>query len=332
MSDKKPLPLSPELAINLYENLIEARKLYLHPALSKAIREVGVKTIDTELYRLVPLQALDRMAELGLRGELAFPTPSIIEHTPSLLGYYRMLLGQSKKEFRRKGYGTWINVEENEKLSKQNENELEEYCANLAQNLATLILAMGEFNQRDLSDLALLTLGSTFQGARNDAIGSQAEKQIFELLLKLVKPWIIYAEWPVIRFAIPTRDGSIFEIINKSDPDISLRAGSGAHSGPLLAIEVKGGGDASNAHNRAGEAEKSHIKAASAGYNHRWTLIQIPAGQRDRISNETPSSTRFFEFNEIIFQSGDDWIEFQKEFFKLTHNPHQIKQSALPDP
>jgi hypothetical protein len=36
MSDKKPLPLSPELAISLYENLIEARKLYLHPALSGA--------------------------------------------------------------------------------------------------------------------------------------------------------------------------------------------------------------------------------------------------------------------------------------------------------
>lgn len=180
---------------------------------------------------------------------------------------------------------------------------------------------MGEFKDRDLSDLALLTLGSTLQGARNDAIGSHAEKQIFELLQNLVKPWTTYAEWPVIRCEMP--NGSTFEIINKSDPDISLRTGSGTHSTPLLAIEVKGGGDASNAHNRAGEAEKSHIKAANAGYNHRWTLIQIPPGQKNRILDETPSSTRIFEFNEIISQEGNDWNEFQKAFYRLTHNPHR---------
>lgn len=321
--DKKPLPLSPELAISLYENLIEARKLYLHPALSKAVKETGVKTIDEELYRLAPLQALDHLAEMGLRGELAFPVPAIIKRAPSLLGYYRMLLGQSKKEFRRKGYGTWVNAEENGKLSKQNEIELEEYCSYLIQHLATLIFAMGQFNQKDLSDLALLTLGSTFQGARNDAIGTLAEKQIFELLYHLVKPWATYFEWPVIRLSIP--HGPTFEIINKSDPDISLRVGSGAASIPLLAIEVKGGGDASNAHNRAGEAEKSHIKAATAGYIHRWTLIQIPPGQKNRILDETPSSTRVFEFNEIIVQEGNEWQEFCKEFLKLLHTLHQAR-------
>lgn len=97
MSVKIPLPLSAELAIKLYEDLIEARRLYLHPALSKAIKEVGTKTLDEELHRLVPSQALDHVSELGLRGELAFPVPSLIKHSPALLGYYRMLLGQSKK-------------------------------------------------------------------------------------------------------------------------------------------------------------------------------------------------------------------------------------------
>jgi hypothetical protein len=309
-------PLSAILAIELYEALIDARRLYLQPAISEAIKKVGVITIDKELHRLVPTQALNHLAQLGLRGELVFPVPSIIKHSPSLLGYYRMLLGFSKKEFLKRGYGAWIKAEENEQLSNFNEQNLEQYCSYLIDYLTTLIDAMNQFEERDLSDLTLLTLGPTLQGGRNTIIGSNAEKQIFQIFQQLVQPWATYSNWPLIRFTSPNQQ--TFELINKSDPDISLRVGSGTNSTPLLAIEVKGGGDASNAHNRAGEANKSHIKATVVGYHHRWTLIQIPPGKRKQITDETPSSTEIFEFNEIIQQSGSDWIQFKHKFFSLT--------------
>jgi len=174
---------------------------------------------------------------------------------------------------------------------------------------------MGKFEGRDLSDLALLTLGPTLQGGRNNIIGSTAERQMFQTLQQLIEPYITHIQWPIIRFELP--GGRIFEIINKSDPDLALRIGSGTESVPLLAIEVKGGGDASNAHNRAGEAEKSHLKATS--YMHRWTIIQIPPGQRSRILQETPSSTDVFDFNEILEQQGTNWERLQQKFLDLLH-------------
>jgi len=111
------MQLSADLAIDLYQALVDARRLYLQPALGVAVGNVGVIVIDAELQRLVPEQALNHLAQSGLRGERVFPVPSIITRTPSLLGYYRMLLGFSKKEFQKRGYGTWITAEENNTLS-----------------------------------------------------------------------------------------------------------------------------------------------------------------------------------------------------------------------
>lgn len=307
--------LSAELAIELYENLIEARRLYLHPALREAVKKVGVIRIDEELHRLVPHEALSLLAQLGLRGELVFPVPSIITYSPSLLGYYRMLLGFSKKEFSKRGYSSWVRAEESQVLSPVHVTNLEQYCSYLIKHLSILVEAMGQFRDRDLSDLALLTLGPTLQGGRNTVIGSNAERQIFQVFQQLVNPWIVYLNGPLMRFKIPNEQ--TFELVRKNDPDISLSIGLGASSLPLLALEVKGGGDATNAHNRAGEAEKSHIKAAVMGYNHRWTVIQIPKGQRSRIVGETPTSTAVFDFNEVTNQSGEDWSQFKTRFFAI---------------
>lgn len=184
--------LSADLGIELYENLIEARRLYLHPALSEAIKNISVIEIDHELHRLVPPNLLNDLARLGLRGELVFPVPSVLKYAPSLLGYYRMLLGFSKKEFIKRGFGSWVKSEENNRLSAPNERDLEEHCSYLIQHLSTLVTAMGKFDERDLNDLALLTLGPTLQGGRNNVIGSNAEHQIFELIHTLIGQHVTY--------------------------------------------------------------------------------------------------------------------------------------------
>jgi len=44
-----------------------------------------------------------KLASLGLRGEFLFPLPSLLTANPRLLGYYRLLLGFSQKEFFNKG-------------------------------------------------------------------------------------------------------------------------------------------------------------------------------------------------------------------------------------
>ncbi|MGZ6228614.1 MAG: XcyI family restriction endonuclease, partial [Candidatus Binataceae bacterium] len=59
-----------------------------------------------------------------------------------------------------------------------------------------------------------------------------------------------------------------------SDPDLKIQ--EELEPGQVhnkVAIEIKGGTDKSNAHNRAGEAEKSHQKARAQEFNDFWTII-----------------------------------------------------------
>jgi hypothetical protein len=311
-------PISADLAIDLFEALKAARRLQLQPALSAAVHDVGVLAIDAELQRLVPVTALNHVAALGLRGERVFPVPAIIAHAPPLIGYYRMLLGLSRKEFsqpNRLGYGPWLTAEESGTLPPRLTAVLDQFCAALIAPLADLVQAMNVFDDRDLSDLALLTLGPTLQGGRNNLIGSRAALQVFEAIRALVAPWITFERGSVIRFATPT--GRTFEVVASSDPDLRIDEGEGTETWPLVAIEIKGGGDASNAHNRAGEAEKSQIKAVGMGYGHRWTVIRMQGVNRQRIREETPSSTEVFEASEVIAQAGPDWDTFRQQLGAL---------------
>ena len=308
-----PKPIPADLAIDLFEALKEARRLQLQPALSSAVQDVGVAAIDADLQRLVPPDALNHVAALGLRGERVFPVPVILSHAPPLIGYYRMLLGLSRKEFsrlQRLGYGPWMTAEENGRLSPRLQAQLDDFCLALIRPLGELVQAMQVFDDRDLSDLTLLTLGPTLQGGRNTVIGSKAADEVFQSIRSLVAPWVTFERHHLLRVTLP--NGVVIEVLEGSDPDIRIDIGSGVSSQPLLAIEIKGGRDVSNAHNRAGEAEKSQIKAAAMGYRHRWTVIRMAGVDRQRIRTETPSSTKIFDAAEVVTRAGGDWDAFQE--------------------
>jgi hypothetical protein len=76
-------PLPANKAIDLYNALVVARRLQLHPALATVVREIGVTIIDTELHRLVPPEALNHVGALGLRESSSFrslPSFSTVRH------------------------------------------------------------------------------------------------------------------------------------------------------------------------------------------------------------------------------------------------------------
>jgi hypothetical protein len=67
--------------------------------------------------------------------------------------------------------------------------------------------------------------------------------------------------------------GRKITIAFSSDPDISISEQALNRQHPLVSIEIKGGTDYSNIHNRLGEAEKSHQNAKSSGFHQFWTIL-----------------------------------------------------------
>ena len=79
---------------------------------------------------------------------------------------------------------------------------------------------------------------------------------------------------------------------------------------PQVAIEIKGGTDVSNVHNRIGEAEKSHQKARQTGFVEYWTIL---AAHVDPItaSRESPTTTQFFQLSELLDADSDGYKAFR---------------------
>ena len=81
-----------------------------------------------------------------------------------------------------------------------------------------------------------------------------------------------------------------------------------------VAIEIKGGTDNSNAHNRAGEAEKSHQKAKGQGFRDFWTIISIAGVNATKLKQESPTTNSWFDVAQVLARQGDDWKEFRSRF------------------
>ncbi len=99
---------TPQLQANFAFTLKHFRTTYLQNALFETIKSMRITEIDKQLAQYVFEEDLALMARYGLRGELLFAVPAVLEYNPYLLGYYRLLMGYSQKEFygKDKGFGT----------------------------------------------------------------------------------------------------------------------------------------------------------------------------------------------------------------------------------
>lgn len=313
-------PLQPDLAIDLYARLVEARAIYLQPALAHAIDEVGVATIDSQLREVVSSEALTALARLGIRGERVFPVPAILLARPPLIAYYRMLLGLSQKAFGQQyGYGRFLRAEKTGTFTERTKRELPRLCELFAAALEELVRELGRFTDDDLHELTLLSLGSTFQGSRNVQIGQVATRGVFEVIRGLLEPHI-HDEAPN-SLSVVNAAGRPVTVLFGADPDVRIDTEVHGSSEPILAIEIKGGADRSNAHNRAGEAEKSHLKARSDKYQHRWTIISLTGVKESVVRQESPSTTQVYDVSEILAESGPHFEEFRRQVIHLLGLP-----------
>ncbi|MCH8347171.1 MAG: XcyI family restriction endonuclease [Proteobacteria bacterium] len=310
----------PKTQIAFANLLTEKRSLYLQDSLKKTISSIDIEIVDKELVKFVPKICLSKMASQGMRGELMFPAPIILKSNPYLLGYYRLLYGYSQKEFynTKTGLSRFKTMEKTGALSSQCEKLLAQLCKVLITSGRLLLenLVEEDLDSEFLDDLTLLTLGPQLRGGQNVKKGEEGIKAVFDAIKKIVKPQIINSTDRKITLINAAKRTVHIEFA--PDPDIIFKEefNSGEFR-KLIAIEVKGGSDFSNIHNRIGEAEKSHQKAKAEGFIECWTIVNVDKIDLNKAHKESPATNKFYKISDILSGSGDEYISFRNNIVQL---------------
>ena len=293
-------PPSTVLQVDFFHRLQALREEVLLEALLNVLSRAKPAALDEQLHRSVPEERLKVMKGFGLAAELAFVTPYLLELKPRLIGYYRLLLGLSQKEFYSQGgFNLFSTMESKDQLTSKQKTELPSLCKALNEAAWSLVVGIGQpLSADNIKELTLLTLGPQLRGGRNTRIGTAMDSKVFETFLDAVK------------VADPRVAGRTIELTDKSgkrvfiqfagDPDVRISEAlpQGGYR-KLLAAEIKGGTDVSNLHNRLGEAEKSHLKAKGEGFPECWTILHFKGFDLKKAQTESPTTDRFYDIKEI---------------------------------
>lgn len=302
--------LSPNLQISFSERLDTLRSEYLSEALLCAVADCDLAQLNDELNSLVPAEQLRRIASFGLRGEVFFPVPLLLRQNPRLLGYYRLFLGFSQKEFYGKGpFGRFRRLEESGLVPAAIEDQVRPLCISLIASAVELVTALNRPSQALLHELQLLTLGAQLRGSKLNQLGQHATRSVFDLLKSIVSPSARNLTDRSIR--LRNAAGRTVQIEFASDPDIKITEVLKSTERPLVSIEIKGGEDRSNIHNRLGEAEKSHQKAMEHGFREFWTILGASVDS-EKARLESPTTKHFFQLKQILDSTTREHAEFRE--------------------
>lgn len=305
-------PPSPARQVRFYQLLVAARRQWFMDALSEALGHLDQTTVKQQIRKYVPGDVQKTLASAGFRDEYVFPVPAVIENKPSLVGYYRLLLGAPQKSFYKgsTGMGRFKGMEESGTMSKKAQVLVPAFCRAMANPLAELVRQIPKITERDLHELPLLTFGSQLQGSNNTQIGKTAMKEVFVAVKEIVVNYIVATTEN--RLTLKNAAGRTVLISLSHDPDVCVQEQVSDRTHHKVAIEVKGGTDVSNAHNRAGEAEKSHQKAKKFGFPEFWTIISKQGLEPFKLQAESPTTNHWFDVAEVLARKGRDWDDFRQ--------------------
>jgi len=189
--------LSPSRQLRFHQLLVAARNTVLADALSDVLKSIDPNTLRSELAKNIPRDVQQILAAAAIRDEYVFPTTVVLERRPTLLGYYRLLLGVPQKSFYASGSGRgrFKSMEERGILTDVQKASLPELCRNMTNALAELVRQMSPaITPRDITELPLLTIGSQFQGGNNVVIGRQAIEALYLSAFEVVKANVEHAQ------------------------------------------------------------------------------------------------------------------------------------------
>lgn len=290
--------------------LATVRESGLHDVLRATVTQVDGPTLRAQIAQFAPPDGLNLLQGTGVRDEEVFATPVVLEVAPGLMSYYRLLLGVSQKAFytAATGLNPFKPMEETQTLTDKAKNLLRHLCTDLNDQVTVLLHALPQGTLRDdVSSLPLMALGAQADGSWRTQIGSKATKQVFESMKQIVRDaGRQYTETPS---SITVENNSHREVTLAlaPDPDVVIREDFGTSSEYKAAIEIKGGTDYSNVHNRAGEAEKSHAKAVHDGAGTCWTIIDLRRADMARLRRESASTREWIDLTEVLDRTGASW-------------------------
>jgi len=308
MANKK-FELKPDLQVDFHYRLRDIKKFYFHEALGNTVESIDISEVDQQLAQYVSAKALRKLAKCSIRGEAVFPVPIVLLKNPFLLGYYRLLFGFSQKEFYSKGpFGEFREMEVEGTISTKKKPRIEILCQALIRTGEYFVSAIDTFSMQSLSELQLLTVGPQLRGAKNNEYGQVASQLTFNIIKSLFASKIEGATRSSLR--IKNDSGRFVQIQFSSDPDIEIVELLPTRSRGLVSIEIKGGTDISNIHNRIGEAEKSHQKAKKRGYYEFMTIINVEIDYLT-LKSESPTTSHFFNLVELRKGKGEEFDKFK---------------------
>ncbi|MCL5807336.1 MAG: XcyI family restriction endonuclease [Deltaproteobacteria bacterium] len=315
---------SPDLQIDFSIALAQIRQECLQEALCETIKNMDIAELDRELADVVPRTELALLASRGLRGELLFPVPCLLIRNPKLIGYYRLLYGFSQKAFYSADFGLSIfkSMEDRGMISKSGIGSILPLCRALAGCASSLLKGIGEarLTKEFMDDLTLLTLGPQLRGGANVRKGTAGIVKIFDAITGIVQESVVSSDCQCIE--IKNAAGRRVLIEFASDPDIIIReVMAEKRYRNIIAMEIKGGTDFSNIHNRIGEAEKSHQKARQKGYVECWTIVNVDKIDLNMAHKESPSTNRFYRISHITSGEGREFDDFKNRIVALTGIP-----------
>lgn len=320
---------APDLQIEFAANLVEIRQLLLQEALKETVRSLNIPQLDGEIARFVPPHSLQVLAGFSLRAELMFPVPLVLRANPRLLGYYRLLYGFSQKAFYVPDVaGRFAAMEQRGTLRPDLNDDLATLCEEMCDagaQLLTGILAQ-PVSAGLLDDLTLLTLGPQWRGGANNRKGTAGIIKVFNAIRDIVEDHLVMSSPRQMKVKNAAGRNVLIEF--SSDPDIVIREELRADNfRNIVAIEVKGGEDFSNIHNRIGEAEKSHQKAKANKYFECWTVVNVDRIDIEMAETESPSSNRFYRISSIAQAEGGEYEEFRDLVIAMTGIPTKTSSS-----
>ena len=314
---------APTLQIDFANKLKDIRSRYLQDALFETMGNLKITEIDRKLAEFVPEEDLSVLAQNGLRAELLFPIPMIFERNPFLIGYYRLLMGYSQKEFygADKGFGAgcFKSMEEKGTINRKIAPLITDLCHAFCDSASALLRGLGELKLTKslFDDLTLLTVGPQLRGGANNNVGKLGTVQVFNVIKKIVEHAADEITDNSIKINSPT--GRKYFIKFASDPDMVIQEEmSSEHLRNVIAIEIKGGTDISNIHNRLGEAEKSHQKAKRQGYTEFWTVVNVSQFNRQKAEGESPTTNRFYSLSSLLLADDEEYEDFRRRIISLT--------------